>query len=211
MKARTSLRRPLASVLWPLWALRGAPRLRLCGHVVVDATDSGLAEGVAAKLVEVFSLVDDIAPLEGRRVRQHVSKVIVADVGGPMYLEAINSVLVSQRFLCTSEVSRIASVFIHEATHARLHLRGYFYTRRTQRRIEIRCLKTELAFLQKLPNSRDLCVRVEQRLQELSVGMMGPWSREEQRRRAIQRLQDGGVPMWLVKLYSAVRYWRMSR
>ena len=63
-----------------------------------------------------------------------------------------------ERYLLKEEMTldRIASTIVHEATHARLERWGIIYEEESRYRIEAICLRRELNYLAKLPDSGPL-------------------------------------------------------
>jgi len=80
------------------------------------------------------------------------------------YRHSVQACVLDERYVLseTTTRERLALTIIHEATHARLERRGIEYEEKLRPRIESVCLRRELAFASKLPNSAELreeCVR----------------------------------------------------
>ncbi|WGD49729.1 hypothetical protein QA641_29395 [Bradyrhizobium sp. CB1650] len=74
------------------------------------------------------------------------------------YDRSLNACVLDERYVLrdTMTLEQIASTFIHEATHARLEGWGISYVEAIRTRIEAICLRRELNFLSKLPNTEPL-------------------------------------------------------
>ncbi|MCP3381674.1 hypothetical protein NLM31_15095 [Bradyrhizobium sp. CCGUVB4N] len=74
------------------------------------------------------------------------------------YDRSMNACVLDERYILsdTMTLEQIASTFIHEATHARLEGWGISYVEAMRPRIEAICLRRELSFLCKLPNTEAL-------------------------------------------------------
>ena len=71
------------------------------------------------------------------------------------YDPSLNACVLDERYVLneTMTLERIASTIVHEATHARLEGWGIIYEEKSRYRIEAICLRRELNFLTKLPDS----------------------------------------------------------
>ncbi|MDF0517076.1 hypothetical protein P0R31_07520 [Bradyrhizobium yuanmingense] len=71
------------------------------------------------------------------------------------YDRSLNACALDERYVLneTMTLEGIASTIVHEATHARLEGWGIFYEEKSRYRIEAACLRRELNFLTKLPDS----------------------------------------------------------
>lgn len=74
------------------------------------------------------------------------------------YDRSLNACALDERYVLneTMTLERIASTIVHEATHARLEGWGIQYLEAMRIRIESICLRRELNFLVKLPDSEPL-------------------------------------------------------
>jgi hypothetical protein len=74
------------------------------------------------------------------------------------YDRSLNACALDERYVLneTMTLERIASTIVHEATHARLEGWGIIYQEKCRYRIEATCLRRELNFLTKLPDSGPL-------------------------------------------------------
>jgi hypothetical protein len=94
------------------------------------------------------------------RVTRDLDRIWVKPIpsGQAHYERSSNACVIDKRYILqeTMSIARIASTIIHEATHARLDKWGVEYVEERRARIEEICLRRELNFLAKLPDSRSL-------------------------------------------------------
>lgn len=117
---RTFLRHPIASVVGPVWFSR-ARRHSVAGITVFDATEEGVPAESVSKLRGALALIEAVAPRTSRRIQRDVSCIIVFPSGSPLYLEAMNGLVLPPDYIAISEPAKVASALVHEATHARVH------------------------------------------------------------------------------------------
>ncbi len=67
-------------------------------------------------------------------------------------------------FRADISVAEIASIIVHEATHAHLDNTGIEYTDESRARIERICMEAELSFVKRLPDNEELIKNAENRL-----------------------------------------------
>ena len=97
--------------------------------------------------------------------------------------------------------AEIASILVHESTHARLEAKGFAYTAELRERIEKVCFRRELAFARRLPEPGDLIDQACRQLRRPPDYL----TNDAFRQRIRQKLVDLGVPRWLL---SAVEWCR---
>ncbi|AWC22437.1 hypothetical protein CO731_01895 [Aminobacter sp. MSH1] len=110
-----------------------------------------------------------------------------------------------KQFVETTAPDLIASVIVHEATHARLFRMGIGYEEAIRERVEQICLRRELAFARKFPNE------IAVQWAEASLHSLPDLSDE---RFAQRRGEDyralflrNGVPRWLVSFVIVTGSW----
>jgi len=96
-----------------------------------------------------------------------------------------------------TSVAQVASVIIHEATHARLMRLGFGYEESKRLRIEHICFDAERAFARRLPNKDELLKEIEE-----SKSFYGEayFSDAGQRKVTLEALRAVGVPRWITSL-----------
>jgi hypothetical protein len=103
-------------------------------------------------------LIKEHGPLFYSRVTRNLERIWVFLIpdGLAHYDDALNACVLDERFVVGSEASIVASVIVHEATHARIEQNGIRYDEDKRTRIEGICARQELAFAARLPNSAKL-------------------------------------------------------
>jgi hypothetical protein len=123
------------------------------------------------------------------------------------YDPSLNACIIDERYLLpeTMPIAKIASTIVHEATHARLDKFGVSYVEERRARIEAICLRRELNFLAKLPDSTPLRDEVVSTLDWFAADndyLSDENFRERKYEGGVETLRylgDAGVPGWFVR------------
>ena len=103
-------------------------------------------------------------------------KVLPASIAS--FNHSLNACQLDERFVLAEKSSPelIASVIVHEATHARLMRCGIGYDAALRVRVEKVCLRRELAFAAKLPNGEQIRAQADPELATFlrAIGRMRP-------------------------------------
>jgi len=116
----------------------------------------------------------------------------------------LNACVFDERFVLaeTTTLQKIASTIIHEATHARLDGWGIDYHEARRYRIEAICIRRELNFLTKLPDSEHLQEEIAYAL-EWYAAKQDYFSDRNDRERDDQGAPEAfrylGAPNWVVR------------
>ena len=137
---------------------------RLSKSSMIDGLWVGSFEGKpypALRRVEAaLQLVKRHDALGYDRITRHLDRIWVRLLpsGQAHYDRSINACVLDERHVLaeTMTIEQIASALIHEATHARLERWGILYVEAMRTRIESICLRRELNFLGKLPDTEAL-------------------------------------------------------
>jgi hypothetical protein len=112
------------------------------------------------RVEEALRLIKDHDTLHYSRIIRNLERVLVQLLPSALahYKSSLNACVLDERFVLaeTTTLERIASTIVHEATHARLDGWGIDYDEASRYRIEAICLRRELNFLTKLPDSEHL-------------------------------------------------------
>jgi hypothetical protein len=116
--------------------------------------------------------------------------------------------MLDERHLANCPVARLASIIVHEATHARLGRCGIGYPEKLRFRIEMVCWRRELAFVSKLPNSAELEEQIVHTLHW--YGSKPEWFANESFHKrnlagTLEALRYLGAPEWVTKLIVKMR------
>jgi hypothetical protein len=103
----------------------------------------------------------------------------------------------------TTTPELLATVIVHEATHARLWRRGIRYEEAQRPRIEEICLRREIAFAAKLPNGEAARDQAERTLALCATGeyWTGAAFRERYIEGGVETLRYLGAPDWLARIF----------
>jgi hypothetical protein len=112
------------------------------------------------RVEDALRLIKDHDTLHYSRVIRNLERVWVHLHPSALahYNSSLNACVFDERFVLAeaTTLQKIASTIVHEATHARLDGWGIDYDETVRYRIEAICLRRELNFLTKLPNSEHL-------------------------------------------------------
>ncbi len=164
----------------------------------VEVTDFTANEendkGNFSRIADAIGLIVEHHPRRWQRIKKDLRRVMITHVGGPEYMHLLRACVVNASHLAGQEPARIAMMLVHEATHARLRRLGFRYDNRVRRRIEQLCVKQEIAFAKRLPNSG---LYVEWARKKLEREW---WTDQKIETRRESELQALGCPAWLVRL-----------
>ncbi len=113
------------------------------------------------------------------------------------------------RFVSGSSPEFIASTIVHEAAHAHPRMRKLGYAEPVRYRVEMVCMRRQLAFASRLPDGGGVCAEIERSLR------LAPevWSDAMMKKRKIEAapevLRHAEVPEWLIKITVAVLRWTL--
>ena len=184
-----------------LWLSKGS---------IIDGLWVGSFEGkphpALRRVEEALQLIKCHDALSYARITRNLDRIWVNLLPSARahYDTSINACVFDERHVLseTTTIEQIASTIIHEATHARLEGWGIFYAEAMRARIEAICLRRELSFLRKLPNteirrdeiSRTLewCVADHDYFADASF-------REREEDGQVETLRHLNVPDWLIR------------
>lgn len=179
--------------------------LKLCNTRIVHGLPIFGYDKSMDRVEAALSLIRLHDPLRYRRLLQDVRRIWLRPLIGALgrFHPSTWTCAIDNRFVLEDEttVEMLASVIVHEATHARLWRRGIQYDERIRKRVELACVRQELAFSAKLPNGSTASEQAERRFvhtQELDL------SDDARRDRFGYHLEqvslDIGLPRWVVRL-----------
>ena len=116
------------------------------------------------------------------------------------YFAALDVCLLDSGFALSQDatVAKVASVIVHEATHARLRHLGFGYSESERTRIERTCTRAEVAFAGKLPATEELLNQAQEELEQLRVSS---FTDVAFRRRKVEALREIQAPAWLIRAF----------
>lgn len=118
-----------------------------------------------------------------------------------------------KEFVLAETTELVASVIVHEATHARLRSCGIGYEEGIRPRVEAICVRRELAFTAKLPNGQRAHEWATQKLAWCNAENLSDTARDKRDDdwypAELRRL---GAPNWVIwAIFAFVRYVRLMR
>jgi hypothetical protein len=116
------------------------------------------------RVAEALGLIKTHDRLRYNRLIRDLQRIWVVPLFGDAgtFSRAITCCKLDPRIVLAEPPEVIASVIVHEATHARLFQRGIGYEEAERARVEAVCIRRELAFAGRLPNGelvREYAVR----------------------------------------------------
>jgi hypothetical protein len=167
---------------------------------------------VALRRVEgALALIKSYDQLRYRRITRDLRRVRVHQLFGTYgsYVRSRKSCDLDLRFVTdeTTALEVIASVIVHEATHARLRRCRIEFEDKLRARIEAVCIRRELTFASRLPNGKQVRAWAESRLEWYAVPEFLTDAAREQRfsEAYIAAAREVGIPGWLVSAGLAMR------
>src|SRR5215831_13869544 len=154
----------------PLRILAASVR-RLVNRIGLATSDSRRVDGIwigsfrdssedLARVEQALLLVKQHSPVHYSCIINNLERIWIFGLThiGAQYNHSLKACVFDYRFLADPKTStkRIASVIVHEATHARLERCGITYDEDRRVRIEAICLRRELALAARLPDSAEL-------------------------------------------------------
>ncbi|MHC2691546.1 hypothetical protein [Bradyrhizobium liaoningense] len=109
------------------------------------------------RVEEALQLIKRHDTLNYSRISRNLNRIWVHLLPSAQahYDRSLNACALDERYVLNETMTpeRIASTIVHEATHARLDGWGIIYEESSRYRIEAACLRRELSFLKKLPDT----------------------------------------------------------
>ena len=160
------------------------------------------------KIQTAFDLMAAYEPRRLKRAARDIRRVWItrAAYATAYYVQPWDMCVIDVRFLTDEHTSpaKVAAVFAHEATHARLFNRGIRYTDAARHRVEAVCVAESASFARKLPDGEALARYVV----ECHPPDAWHWSDDNLRRRMLdarlEELEEASLPRWLKRVLRRV-------
>lgn len=158
------------------------------------------------RVEEALQLIKHHDTLNYSRITCNLDRIWVhlLPSAGAHYDRSLNACALDERYVLneTMTLEKIASTLVHEATHARLEGWGIVYEKKSRYRIEAACLRRELNFLKRLPDSGRMQEEIARTLEwcesdQTYLSDASFRSREDQGQ--IDTLRYLKMPNWLVQ------------
>ena len=175
-------------------------------------------ETALRRVEDALQLMKRQSPLHYSRVVRGLDRIWVNLTPGAFgsYSRRLNACQLDERFVLDDKTTPelIASVIVHEGTHARLERRGVAYEEAKRPRIEAICLRRELNFVSGLPGCENLQQGLRASLdyyadhpEFFSNGNMNQRFLDE----SLESLRWLGAPNWLLAVLSKLTNARRRR
>ena len=179
--------------------------------IIADKKENYLLESVE----DALKLIKQHDPLRYARILRDIEQIWISIrlSGGGEFNPISGICYLDKRYVAKSSTQAIASVIVHEATHGYPCLRKMGYPEKLRHRIEQICMRQELIFARRLPDSKSLCENLERKLKRDPSF----WSNKEFTNRKpgqeLAGLRAAGLSDWSIKLALKVREirWRLIR
>jgi hypothetical protein len=165
------------------------------------------AEPILRRIEEALLLIKRYDRIRYDRLPRDLDRVwvLLLPSSVAIFEYAIYTCEIDTRY-CLAETTTpelLASVIVHEATHARLWRRGIRYEEAQRPRIEEICVRREIAFAAKLPNGETVRDQAERTLALCATSAY--WTSAAFRERYIEGgveiLRYMGAPGWLAQVF----------
>jgi hypothetical protein len=158
------------------------------------------------RVEEALQLIKRHDTLHYSRIIRNLDRVWVHLLPSALahYNPSLNACVLDERYVLkeTMTLENLASTIIHEATHARLDRWGIRYEETLRYRIEAICLRRELNFLTKLPDSEHLKEEIACALEWCATDrdhLSDASFREREDQGQVETLRYLGAPNWVVR------------
>jgi hypothetical protein len=127
---------------------------------VDEITLFATADSILDRVENALTLIRKYDPIRYRRISKDLERIVVAPLRGPIgrFISKNSTCLIDSDYVKRDDVTieSIASVIVHEASHARLHRRGIGFPEPLRVRIEDFCVRQEWLFSHKLENGDEV-------------------------------------------------------
>ena len=206
MPSRT--RKPRVNLLWHWLSVSK----RIDGLLVGTWESDAKADAVLSRVEGALGLIKTYDRIRYERLVLDLERVRVwlLPGGSGSYKNSLRSCELDSRYVLaeTSSLEMIASTIVHEATHARLMSCGIGYESELRARVEMACVRRQLAFAAKLPNADHVRESAERSL-AFCAADDGYWTdgaiEERYVEGGITAMRHLGLPDWLVRVFPTFR------
>jgi hypothetical protein len=173
------------------------------------------AELILSRVEAALGLIKTYDKRRYDRLLNDVERVWVRLLPGELghFSVATGACVLDTRFVLDEATSpdMLATVIVHEATHARLRRCGFGYAEDMRHQVEAICHRRELAFVRKLPNvqsAREWAERAMELMQHASAEYTDAALTKRRLEGSVEALHHLGVPKWLVRTALVIGAWR---
>jgi hypothetical protein len=181
----------------------------------IGATDSGGKHEHEARalerLREALSLIKTYDRVRYNRILRDLKRVwsLAVQYSGGGFNARLDACILHPRVVLAENTPTeiLASMIVHEATHARLWRYGIGYPEALRPRIEAICVRRELAFSARLPNGKQVRRWAEDKLQShCSLAALSDAALAKSRNdQIVENLRATRMPNWAITAFFALR------
>ena len=183
--------------------------------VIIDGLWVGAGEVAnRAKVRDALTMIRTYDPRRYSRLLKDLDGILVDILPGAIgqFNSSEDFCDLDERFIASATSDKIASVIVHEATHARLWHRGILYGEDIRARVEHVCIRQERLFARKLPDATSDVEELDHRLNAITTDFCSDAVRNRRHVRGmIGALHHLGAPRWLIAVMLKRRRARMRR
>jgi hypothetical protein len=164
----------------------------------IGVLDDKDGERLIQRVRNAILLIQRYDPLRYRQICASLRRIWMCDLIGNngQYSRTFNRCDLDLRYVKSASLERIAATIVHEATHGHHCLRKIGYPEPLRHRIELICMRQELAFARTLPDGHALRAQIETNLARKPE----EWSNQALRTRflinANGAAKSAGLPDW---------------
>jgi hypothetical protein len=159
-----------------------------------------LEEKYLDRVSDALALIGRYDPVRYRRLLMDLRRIWVEPFSGAVgrYTHSDRTCWLNTDYVESGSVATIASVIVHEATHARLFRAGIGYEEAVRLRVERCCLRRQRSFADRIPGGAGFVWQEEEfdRLPDYTDAAVA----ERHRANTENELTRLGVPRWIVFL-----------
>jgi hypothetical protein len=196
------------------WVWRFGRRRRVHGlEAAAPSCTPRLAKHALDRFADAVELLHRYDPRRLTRIRRDLPRIILGgtEAGHAIYSVGLDAAILNLATVTDRgvPVSFLAQSIVHEATHARIARVGIEYSPENRARIERRCVREELAFVERLPEpDRELAASS---LRDWLASPSHDFSYEAWIERVADGLRESGLPEWFVQMARRARLRQLDR
>jgi hypothetical protein len=171
-------------------------------------------EHILSRVEEALNLIKVYDTVRYRRLLRDLERIWVYVLTGPRgsFNFTFRRCDLDYRFVAEASAEAIASIIVHEATHAHRCLIKFGYPEERRFRIEQICMRQQLAFADRLPNGGAIRKEIEWNLTRPSSDWSSDALRNLHLAGELVAARQVGIPDWLVRILLSARdlIWRLQ-
>jgi hypothetical protein len=157
---------------------------------------------------EALQLIKEHDPQRYRRLTQDLKRVLICPLPASGRFNArIEACELDEKFVLAEATTPelLASVIVHEATHARLRSYGFGYKEMVRPKVEAICVRRQLAFTRKLPTGQQARQWAQETLTYCSPVNLSDASKSKRDHDwYVEEFRRLGAPNWVVRATRAL-------